>query len=189
VARANLAPSYDKPEGTTDNDWAERHKHQSVLQQHLDFFDQVSSPGPSTHHDTTTPANLTAPPLLQDRDGIIHPLDTFTGFRRLGFGHPLSLLSVLIIHSTFSYPTLPSVIPDPLFRIYIANIHRCKHGSDSGAYDNEGRFVPQKFEDIFSKYGPGDGLTIWDLWDFHRGQRVLVDPLGWFGQVFECELR
>ncbi|KAJ9133902.1 Caleosin-domain-containing protein [Coniochaeta hoffmannii] len=160
VARANLAPSYDKPEGTTDNDWAERHKHQSVLQQHLDFFDQ-------------------------DRDGIIHPLDTFTGFRRLGFGHPLSLLSVLIIHSTFSYPTLPSVIPDPLFRIYIANIHRCKHGSDSGAYDNEGRFVPQKFEDIFSKYGPGDGLTIWDLWDFHRGQRVLVDPLGWFGQVFE----
>jgi hypothetical protein len=41
VARANLAATHDKPEGTTENDWAERHKHQSVLQQHLDFFDQV----------------------------------------------------------------------------------------------------------------------------------------------------
>ncbi|OIW30458.1 Caleosin-domain-containing protein [Coniochaeta ligniaria NRRL 30616] len=161
VARANLAPTYDKPEGTTEDDWAERHKHQSVLQQHLDFFDQ-------------------------DRDGIIYPLDTFRGFRRLGFGYLLSLLSVLIIHSNFSYPTLPSIIPDPLFRIYIQSIHTCKHGSDSGTYDTEGRFVPQKFEDIFSKYAEGkDGLTIWDLWDLHKGQRLYLDPIGWFAQIFE----
>ncbi|KAB5546839.1 Caleosin related protein-domain-containing protein [Coniochaeta sp. 2T2.1] len=161
VARANLAPSFDKPEGTTEDDWAERHKNQSVLQQHLDFFDQ-------------------------DHDGIIHPWDTFVGFRRLGFGYFLSLFSVFIIHANFSYPTLPSIFPDPLFRIYIAAIHKCKHGSDSGTYDTEGRFIPQKFEDIFSKYGKGkDGLTIWDLWDFHKGQRLLVDPIGWGGQIFE----
>jgi hypothetical protein len=94
---------------------------------------------------------------------------------------------VLIIHSNFSYPTLPSVIPDPLLRIYIQNIHRCKHGSDSGTYDTEGRCIPQKFEDIFSKYAKDKvGLTIWDLWDFHKGQRMLIDPIGWFGQIFEC---
>lgn len=81
---------------------------------------------------------------------------------------------------------MPSIVPDPLFRIYIRSIHRCKHGSDSVRHG--GRFILQKFEDIFSKYAKGkDGLTIWDLWDFHNEQRLLIDTIGWFGQTFECE--
>jgi peroxygenase len=39
-ARANLAPSYDHPEGTTSADWNKKHAHQTVLQQHCDFFDR-----------------------------------------------------------------------------------------------------------------------------------------------------
>jgi peroxygenase len=38
--RANLAPSYDHPEGTTGGDWNTKHAHQTVLQQHCDFFDR-----------------------------------------------------------------------------------------------------------------------------------------------------
>lgn len=55
------------------------------------------------------------------------------GFRRLGFGRLVSFLAVPFIHGSFSYPTNPSWLPDPFFRLYQKNMHRSKHGSDSGA--------------------------------------------------------
>ena len=92
---------------------------QTVLQQHCDFFDA-------------------------DKDGVVWPLDTFRGFYALGFGFLLSVFAVFLVHVNFSYPTCPGWVPDPFFRVYLDNIHKAKHGSDTGTYDNEGRFVPQK---------------------------------------------
>ncbi|KAH7317639.1 Caleosin related protein-domain-containing protein [Rhexocercosporidium sp. MPI-PUGE-AT-0058] len=162
--RANIAASVEVPDGTQKGDWARRYKGQTVLQQHISFFDP-------------------------DSDGIIHPWDTYNGFHRLGYGIILSLLSVLIIPANFSYPTLPPghFLPDPLFRIYIARIHKDKHGSDSGTYDTEGRFVPQKFEDIFEKYAGGDklGITMGEVWVYFKGQRLYGDPVGWGAALFE----
>ncbi|KAF9103325.1 hypothetical protein BGX27_010623 [Mortierella sp. AM989] len=162
TARANIAATPTHPNGTVKDNWAGRHSHETVLQQHCDFFDR-------------------------DGDGIIWPIDTFRGFRTLGFNLLLSLLAVFIIHSNFSYPTAPSWMPDPFFRIWIHRIHKDKHGSDSGTYDAEGRFVPQHFEDIFAKYAPPgeDGLTFNDMLRMLRGQRVIMDPIGWFGAFFE----
>lgn len=41
---------------------------------------------------------------------------------------------------------------------------------------------------MFSKYGGGKhGLTKEDIWDALKGQRVLLDPIGWFGAFFECK--
>ncbi|CCF32576.1 hypothetical protein CH063_04936 [Colletotrichum higginsianum] len=159
--RANIAATYEKPNGTTERGWAQRHRHQTVLQQHCDFFDA-------------------------DNDGVIYPTDTFWGFRKLGFGIILSLLSVVIIHSNFSYPTLSGYLPDPLFRIYLANIHKDKHGSDTNTYDTEGRFNPQKFEDMFAKYAGGrDYMTVYDVLAMLKGQRLVADPIGWGGAFFE----
>ncbi|KAL5120837.1 hypothetical protein ACEQ8H_001318 [Pleosporales sp. CAS-2024a] len=161
VARANLAATHDKPYGTQDNDWAAKHAHQTVLQQHVDFFDQ-------------------------DRDGVISPRDTFIGFHRLGFGVVLSVLAAFIIHINFSYPTCKTVLPDPLFRIQVVNMHRTKHGGDTGAYDNEGRFVPQKFEDIFAKYAGGrEYMTFWEGVDMLKALRNVNDIIGWGGATFE----
>jgi len=161
TARANIAASLQHPEGTTDGGWAARNRGKTVLQQHCEFFDA-------------------------DHDGVIWPMDTFFGFHKLGFGILLSLLAVFVIHANFSYPTLPTFFPDPLFRIYIENIHKAKHGSDTGTYDNEGRFMPQKFEDIFSKYSTGKGsLTFWEAMNVLKGQRCIADPIGWGGAFFE----
>lgn len=76
--------------------------------------------------------------------GIVTPLDTFYGFYALGFGFILSVVAIFVIHSAFSYPSSPSWIPDPYFRIHIANIHRNKHGSDSESYDRRGHFQVSK---------------------------------------------
>ncbi|KAF9082968.1 hypothetical protein BGX27_004333 [Mortierella sp. AM989] len=162
TARANIAATPDHPEGTTKDNWAKEHTHQTVLQQHCSFFDR-------------------------DHDGVIWPMDTYIGFRSLGFNILLSLLAIFVIHLNFSYPTSPSWIPDPFFRIRISGIHKDKHGSDSGTYDTEGRFIPQHFEDIFTKYAPPgqDGLTFNDMCKMLKGQRLIIDPVGWFGAFFE----
>ncbi|KAF8072391.1 SOP1 [Scenedesmus sp. PABB004] len=98
----------------------------------------------------------------------------------------------------FSYPSAPTWLPDPFMRIYLKNVHRCKHGSDSEVYDTEGRFVPQRFEELFSKYDRGNkgGLSWDDLQARARGltgaRRAMIlgnmnimDPVGWIAERLE----
>jgi len=91
TARATIAVSREKPNGTTEDDWAATHQHQTVVQQHVDYWDT-------------------------DRDGIIWPRDTYEGCRKWGWSPPLALLVTLIINLNLSYPTLPGFLPDPFFR-------------------------------------------------------------------------
>ena len=118
---------------------------------------------------------------------MIWPWDTFAGFHKLGFGLVLSLVALLVIHGNFSYPTVAGLLPDPFFRIYVARVHKDRHGSDTGTYDPEGRFRPQQFEDLFAKYADGrDYLTLEDIGNLLKGQRCIADPVGWGGAFFEC---
>ncbi|KAF8469057.1 Caleosin related protein-domain-containing protein [Kalaharituber pfeilii] len=168
VPRANIAASVENPYGTTKDNYSTSHRHQTVLQQHCAFFDR-------------------------DNDGILWPYDTYVGFRRVGFGIFLAVFSMFIIHVTFSYPTVHGILPDPYFRIWLDNIHNTKHGSDTGTYDGEGRFIPQNFEDIFEKYSnygqnygeTKKGLTFYDILRGWNSQRNLVDPIGWGGEMLE----
>lgn len=56
-------------------------------------------------------------------------------------------------------------------------------------YDNEGRFRPQNFEDIFAKYDKGNkgGLTWADLLELWKGQRMVFDFFGWSATFLECK--
>ncbi|GAA5998376.1 hypothetical protein JCM5350_005882 [Sporobolomyces pararoseus] len=162
VPRANIAATVEHPQGTTENNWAQEHKNESVLQQHVSFFDR-------------------------DNDGIIWPLDTFVGFHNLGYSLIWCLLAVFLIHPAFSYFTLSSWIPDPLFRIRVKTIHRARHGSDTGVYDSQGRFVSAKFEEIFEKFDKKKkgGLTFFEGLGMIRENRNVLDPIGWIGAFFE----
>lgn len=157
LPRANKAVTADAPLGSEGTK-----ENYTVMQQHVDFFDR-------------------------DQDGIIYPWDTYVGFRRIGFNRLISFLAVPFIHGSFSYPSLPTWWPQLSFPIYIKNMHRCKHGSDSEVYDTEGRFVPEKFEELFTKYDRENkgGLSWTDIGKMVRGNMNIMDPVGWIAERLE----
>ncbi|KAN0061757.1 hypothetical protein ACQY0O_005749 [Thecaphora frezii] len=130
-----------------------------------------------------------------DCDGILWPTDTFYGFYSLGFSFALSLLAAILVHGLFSYPTLPTKgdrltdwIPDPFFRIWVANIQRCKHGSDSESFDHKGRLQQEKFDAMLEQYSSKrerDALSLSDLAVMMWYQANLMDLAGISGFFFE----
>jgi peroxygenase len=160
--RANLAATASHPHGTLDHNYAARNTHRTVVQQHCDYFDT-------------------------DHDGRVWPSDTYRGCRKWGWGRALSALVAFVIHVAFSYPTGKGLLPDWGFRIFLDRIHLDKHGSDSMTFDSEGRFVPQRFEDLFAKYDPEGkgGLTWSDITRFWREQRMVFDFFGQGATLFE----
>ncbi|XP_058078810.1 probable peroxygenase 5 [Magnolia sinica] len=143
----------------------ELNDHENVLQKHVEFFDR-------------------------NKDGIIYPWETFQGFRAIGSGLLLSTFASLFINMGLSRKTNPGKWPSPLFPIYVKNIKLAKHGSDSGVYDAEGRFVPSKFEEIFHKHAltNGNALTAEELSAMLKANREPKDYKGWIAALSEWKI-
>ncbi|XP_019433751.1 PREDICTED: probable peroxygenase 4 [Lupinus angustifolius] len=138
---------------------------QTVLQKHASFFDR-------------------------NHDGIIYPKETFEGLRALGFGVLLSTVGANFINAGLSQITRPGKSPSILLPIEIKNIQLGKHGSDTGVYDTEGRFVDSKFEEIFKKHAKKNpnALTFDELMELVKSNRVPKDYKGWLGSYVEFKL-
>jgi len=141
---------------------------------------------------TSTPEGMT--PLQRhcaffDRngDGILTPWDTFASFRDLGYNLLMSIWGTAIVHLFLSYPTLDTWIPDPFFSIHLNNIHRCIHGSDSGAYNNFGHLSTAPVDNFMALFDveSKSGLNFWQGWRMMKAQRDLNDPFGWLAAFFE----
>ncbi|GAB2279952.1 Probable peroxygenase 4 [Dionaea muscipula] len=134
----------------------------NVLAKHVEFFDK-------------------------NKDGIVYPWETFKGFRAIGCGIALSSAAAVIINAGLSSKTRPGKGFSIRFPIEIKNIALAKHGSDTGVYDPQGRFVPSKFEEIFSKHAHTyrDALTGEELKEMLKANRVPKDYAGWFAAYIE----
>lgn len=151
---------------TTNNNGEKQIEHdQNVLQKHVAFFDR-------------------------NHDGIVYPWETFQGFRAIGCGIILSSFAAIFINFGLSQKTRPGKFPSIFLPVEIKNITKAKHGSDSGVYDNEGRFVPSIFEEIFSKHARKhpNALTSDELMALLKANREPKDYKGWLASYSEWKI-
>ncbi|CAI8605454.1 unnamed protein product [Vicia faba] len=139
--------------------------HENVLQKHAAFFDI-------------------------NKDGVIYPWETFQAMREIGSGVLLSTAGAAFINVALSQSTRPGKFPSLLFPIQVKNIQLGKHGSDTGAYDSEGRFIASKFEEIFIKHAHThpSALTHDELDELIKANREPKDFKGRIGGFVEWKI-
>lgn len=123
---------------------------------------------------------------------MIWPIDTWRTVREFGWSIPLSIFFTCFLHLVQSWGTVPwfFLIPDPFLRVWIHNIHHNKHGSCTQAFDNQGRFRPQFFDEFFEQNDPEGkgGVTFWDGYQGLRNIHYAWDIFGQISAFFECKL-
>ncbi|XP_074324727.1 putative peroxygenase 4 [Apium graveolens] len=160
------APANKEIQSIEGMDIDHHHHHDgNVLQKHVTFFDQ-------------------------NNDGIIYPWETFRGFREIGCGLLLSSVAAVFINLGLSAKTRTGKFPSLLFPIEIKNITKAKHGSDSGVYDKEGRFVNSKFEEMFAKHAHtnSSALTSDEVMALLKSNREPKDYKGWLAAYTEWKI-
>ncbi|KAG6828411.1 hypothetical protein H0H92_008075 [Tricholoma furcatifolium] len=97
----------------------------------------------------------------KDSDGVIWPSDTWL--------------------------TSGALLPDPLFRLKVENMHKGKHGSDTESYTSTGAFDEERFNYVFDLYSskPHTHMTFEEGICMLQGNRNPFDPFGWVSAALE----
>ena len=136
-----------------------RNRSRTTLQKHVDFFDS-------------------------DHDGKITFLETYRGLRRLGLGAARSVVFGGVINAALGSSTSGT----PSLTVDANHINAGRHASDTGVYDEKGRFVQRSFDRLFARYDEDrDGaLDREELARLFEGNRT--DLLGHLGSMAEFGL-
>ncbi|KAG6471007.1 hypothetical protein ZIOFF_072099 [Zingiber officinale] len=159
------------------------------LQKHVAFFDRnndgIIYPSETYQGSVSLSLSLCFSMLLSWNDG-----GCWIGCRAIGCGVVLSAVSAVFINGFLSVKTNPGKSPFPHFPIYVKNIQKGKHGSDSGVYDSEGRFVASKFEEIFQKHAKTnpEALSSKELKEMLKANREPNDRKGRFAAWTEWRM-
>ncbi|CAL5054502.1 unnamed protein product [Urochloa decumbens] len=127
-----------------------------------------------------------------DHDGIITFDETYQGLKDVGLGAVAAKASAALINAALGPKTRPDNANSSSSRmdIYIENIQKGKHGSDTGAYDAQGRFVPAKLDEMFAKHAKTvpNALTEDEMQEMLKANRESNDVSGWLGAKAEWEM-
>ncbi|ESQ34461.1 hypothetical protein EUTSA_v10008654mg [Eutrema salsugineum] len=123
-------------------------------------------------------------------DGVIYPWETYQGFRAIGAGRLQSAFGAVFINMGLSQKTRPGKGFSPLFPIEVKNSRLAIHGSDTDAYDKDGRFVESKFEEIFKKHAHThqNALTYKEIQQLLKTNRDPKDYGGWISAYAEWKI-
>lgn len=126
----------------------------------------------------------------RNHDGIITFDETYQGLRDVGVGDVTAKASAAFINGALGPKTRPDNSNSSSMDIYVENIQKGKHGSDTGAYDAQGRFVPAKLDEMFTKHAKTvpNALTKDELDEMLKDNREKMDVAGWLGAKSEWEM-
>ncbi|KAJ1280920.1 hypothetical protein BS78_04G268800 [Paspalum vaginatum] len=126
----------------------------------------------------------------RDHDGIITFDETDQGLRDVGLGAVTAKAAAAVINAALGPKTRPDDSNSSRMDVYIENIYKGKHGSDTGAYDAQGRFVPAKLDEMFTKHAKTvpNALTEDEVEEMLKANRQSNDFAGWLGAKSEWEM-
>ncbi|CAM8938777.1 unnamed protein product [Rhodiola kirilowii] len=126
----------------------------------------------------------------RNHDGVVHISETIKGFKALGIGSVEAAAASTAIHVALSAHTRPGKPFDARFPIVVENIKLAKHTSDSGVYDKNGGFVPEKFEAIFANHAHTrqNALNSSEVDELLTANRKPGDFGNWAANAFEWKL-
>ena len=121
-----------------------------------------------------------------DGDGYITVTEDYRGLRALGIDPVSASFFAFAINAALGTPTMGY----PSLTISLWDIDDGIHGSDTGIYDSQGRFVPQQFEALFDDWDQdgSDGLDLGELAARTIDDADLGDFFGLTGSVAEFGL-
>lgn len=112
-------------------------------------------------------------------DGVITMPETFESLLLLNYSFLGALVVTFLNHFMFSYNSCESWIPDFRLPIYVKNIRKCKHGSDSGVFGCNGEIKMDVFEKVIKPYSKDGCISFLDGWKMTNDFRQSFDIVGW----------